>query len=595
MTMDAPSLLNPGEVFAGRYRIIKQLGQGGMGAIYMVEDIITTRQRALKLMHPNLISSSDARVRFEREVRVGARIQSEHIVEVFDAGVDPRGYPYLVMELLRGEELAAMIRRVGRLSSQDALPILAHVARALDRAHQQSIVHRDLKPENVFITQREDGSMHAKLLDFGIAKIVEDAQSGNTTQPAGTALYMAPEQTDRRGVSGVTDVWALGLMTFVMLTGRPYWTGQVVAQLFREILMEPLQSAEARAREYGVALPPGFDAWFFRCVEREPSRRFSSAGAAVQQFAALIGVEQVRAPTPTPGLVAAVGHIATEPMGPGAHRSSAGTDVGMEVRSSGTGTRPAPQSSAPKFLLGLVPVLAIGGAVGWYFTHPKPSEPPPAPAAADAAPKSADDEEKKTPPPPKEPVAPKNEFLSIKGTVSLQDHEVTCGEWLFVGKKPEAADSLPKVDGCTKGNEKMPVVNIAYEDAAAYCNLIEARLPTAPEWDSAVAGTDKRTFPWGKAWSKDNVAVDMGASAEPIEVGTSSSDQGPFGHHDLAGNVREFTATADPANPKKRLLRGSDVAHGESSFTKSASMWTRASGAAEAATRDSRVGFRCAK
>jgi serine/threonine protein kinase len=589
MTMDAPGMLSPGEVFAGRYRIIKSLGQGGMGAIYQVEDIITTRHRALKLMHPNLISSSDARVRFEREVRVGARIQSEHIVEVVDAGVDPRGFPFLVMELLRGEELAAMVRRVGRLQPHEALPILSQIGRALDRAHQQGIIHRDLKPENVFITQREDGTMHAKLLDFGIAKIIEDAQTGQTTQPAGTALYMAPEQTDRRGVSAVTDVWALGLMTYVLLVGRSYWNGDMVSQLFREILVDPMGSAEARARESGVMLPPGFDAWFFQCVEREPSRRLPSAGAAVQALATVLGMATGRAPTPAFTPVAPP--IATQPMGPGAHRSSAGTDVGVEVRS--TGTR-APASRVPMFALGLVPVLAIGGGIAWWITH---REDAPIVVNTDSgapSPGGEDHEPPKPKPKPAAPAAPKNEFLAIGSTgVSLQEHEVSCGEWTFVANKPEGA-TFPKIEACAKGNESMPVVNLPFEDASAYCNAIEARLPTAAEWDSAVKGTDARTFPWGKKWSKDDIAVDKGKDAEPIAVATSSADIGPYGHRDLAGNVREFTATPG-ASPEQRLLRGSDVAHGEMSFTKSASLYTRASGAAENATKDSRVGFRCAK
>src|SRR5258708_9645979 len=263
--------LRPGDSFAGRYKVIRLIRAGGMGAVYEVEDTSTRRRRALKLMHPSLVQSADSRMRFQREVFIGAELETEHIVEVLDAGLDQASQtPYLAMELLKGEELGDRLERVGRMNADEVCDILAQVSRALDKAHAKGIVHRDLKPENIYLTQREDGQLRAKILDFGIAKLVEGAQT-SATQAAGTPLYMAPEQTDKMGhVSPVTDVWALGLVAYRMLVGGSYWQGDSLQQLYRQILMDPITSPVQRAAEVGIGLPPSFDLWFLRCVARNP-------------------------------------------------------------------------------------------------------------------------------------------------------------------------------------------------------------------------------------------------------------------------------------------------------------------------------------
>jgi serine/threonine-protein kinase len=162
MSLDLQQL-RPGDAFAGRYKVLRLLRAGGMGAVYEVEDTATRRRRALKLMHPSLLTSSESRARFQREVFIGAELETEHIVEVIDAGIEPTSQvPYLTMELLKGEELGDRIERVGRLDPGEVCVVLAQVARALDKAHGKGIVHRDLKPENIFLTFREDGSVRAK-------------------------------------------------------------------------------------------------------------------------------------------------------------------------------------------------------------------------------------------------------------------------------------------------------------------------------------------------------------------------------------------------------------------------------------------------
>lgn len=306
----AASILAPmvqtGALIAERYRVTRLIGAGGMGFVYEAEDTVTRRRRALKLMHPTLARTAEFRARFSREVVVSADLETEHVVEVLDAGLDPASQiPYLAMELLRGEDLSDRLHREQRLGAEQAAAILRQVARGLDAAHRKGVVHRDLKPGNVFLAHVDGGAVRVKLLDFGIAKLIASATTC-ATQSAGTPLYMAPEQTEESlSVSPATDLWALGLMTYHMLVGAPYWKGDSLQQLYRQILVDPLPSPVERAAEQGVTLPTGFDAWFFRLVARNPEERCAEAGAAIDELIALSGLSGANlppiAPAPEPG------------------------------------------------------------------------------------------------------------------------------------------------------------------------------------------------------------------------------------------------------------------------------------------------------
>ncbi|NUP07385.1 MAG: SUMF1/EgtB/PvdO family nonheme iron enzyme [Polyangiaceae bacterium] len=295
--MADPTKLTAGAVFARDFKIVKPLREGGMGAVYVAEQISTGRQRALKLMAPELVGNPEIRERFIREAKVAANIESDHVVETVTAGVDEEtGAPYLVMELLRGEELADAAQRSGPLMVADVREIFSQIGHALEQAHAQGLVHRDLKPENIFLaaSKRRDVPFTAKILDFGIAKLVADGMQKTGTQPLGSPLFMSPEQTDRKGrICPATDVWALGLIAFYLLTGTWFWraaTDDSLPALLREVCVDPIPRASERARELGVegALPIGFDSWFARCVDRDIDNRFPDAGACVRAFAELV-------------------------------------------------------------------------------------------------------------------------------------------------------------------------------------------------------------------------------------------------------------------------------------------------------------------
>ncbi|MBL8717718.1 MAG: serine/threonine protein kinase [Myxococcales bacterium] len=304
--------VRPGTVFAERYYVVRPIKAGGMGAVFEVQHVRTHKPHALKVMHPDVVARKGAREKFEQEAYINARIQSQHVVDVTDAGVDePTGLPYIVMELLVGAELAAIVERERRVPAADLVPWLGQVARALDKAHAKGIIHRDLKPENIFVVRNEETGPTVKVLDFGIAKIVQGTTREGTDE-TGTPLYMAPEQTSKgQEIGPATDIWALGIVAYECLVGTPYWRAGSIAEFYRELLFEPLPPATRRAKEDGVELPSEFDAWFAKCCAREPAERFAAASEAVAALGAALSVpvetrlatgmlEPVRSPSPPP-------------------------------------------------------------------------------------------------------------------------------------------------------------------------------------------------------------------------------------------------------------------------------------------------------
>ena len=291
--------LEPGAEFAsGRYEIVRVLSAGGMGVVYEVLQRDTKRHRALKLMLPQLLLDDDMRARFTREGIVTAGIESEHLVEVFDVGIDQQTRaPFLVMELLRGEDLGARLTRGERTTPAEVLEIVAQLARALDKTHTAGVVHRDLKPENLFVTQRDDGSMRMRILDFGIAKLVErtGVARGKDTRSVGTPLYMAPEQMTGLAIDigPAADIYALGHIVFTLLVGSPYFRREAesadnVLGLMFKVSGGTVEPASFRAANVGVALPESFDAWFSKATKLDPTLRFASAGELLRALRSVL-------------------------------------------------------------------------------------------------------------------------------------------------------------------------------------------------------------------------------------------------------------------------------------------------------------------
>jgi serine/threonine-protein kinase len=282
-----------GTLINKRYRVEKMIGRGGMGTVYRVKHEYTDEQLALKLLHPALAENDSAVERFRTEARAPVRIQSEHVVRVVDADVceELGDVPYMVMELLNGRDLRTELKKRGALPAGEVVLYLKQVARALDKAHDKGIVHRDLKPANMHVVKRDDGTPLVKVLDFGIAKLTDDAAQELTMagQVFGTRWYMAPEQArgDLGKVGPCTDRWALGLIAYQLLTGRNYWTADGMAALVGQICYEPMQPPTQRAPHLG----PLFDMWFGSACNRDPEQRFPSSKAMVEELAKALGVD----------------------------------------------------------------------------------------------------------------------------------------------------------------------------------------------------------------------------------------------------------------------------------------------------------------
>jgi serine/threonine-protein kinase len=218
-----------------KYRIEQLIGRGGMGAVYRARDMRLDRLVALKVVRAELLGDSEARHRFRREAQIVARLQHPSIVAVFDYGTFPDGGAYLVMELVRGEDLRRVLQREGRLDPGEAMRILSAVCSAIEAAHREGVLHRDLKPENILLPA---GETVAKVLDFGVAKLVTDEphQPGNDASTVltaagmiiGTPAYMAPEQFRTTPADARTDVYSLGVIAYEMLSGElPFGRGSL--------------------------------------------------------------------------------------------------------------------------------------------------------------------------------------------------------------------------------------------------------------------------------------------------------------------------------------------------------------------------------
>jgi eukaryotic-like serine/threonine-protein kinase len=306
-------MLPEGSVFHGRYRVVRCIKAGGMGAVYEAVHLETRRRRALKVMLPSMVASAEMRERFKLEATVAADVESDHIVETFDAGVDQEtGAPFLVTELLRGEDLAALLLRRGRLPPDETVTLLGQAAKALDKTHAAGIVHRDLKPDNLFVVRRDDDPPRLKILDFGIAKVVAHAaQTDAASRTVGTPVYMALEQIKGTRLGPATDLYALGHIAYQLLVGEAYWSEELALE---EAIYPLLLRGGARAHRAG-----------------------RGAGAAAQEGGADAGVRGVVRPGhgggPGGALRASLGHDRGAGRGPGrggasSERGSASSERG---------------------------------------------------------------------------------------------------------------------------------------------------------------------------------------------------------------------------------------------------------------------------
>ena len=356
-----------GDVLAGKYRVERVLGVGGMGVVVAATHLDLGQRVALKFLLPNALQNAEAAARFLREARAAVKNDSEHVARVIDVGRLDNGAPYMVMEYLEGHDLGDHPKGAA-LPLEDAVDFVLQACEAMAVAHTMGIVHRDLKPANLFLAQRPDGSPIVKVLDFGISKVSEaDAPSSSLTQTSavmGSPLYMSPEQMrSARNADARSDIWALGTILYELLTGEPPFNGETLGEVFAAVM-----TAEPRPpRASRPDIPEGLEHALMRALEKDPARRYANIGefaATLDEFAprrSRVLVERVSAVLVRAGIPMSttVQPLATQAAAPRKQTTVASaTNTAWEDVPAGV-----PKSSRAPIIVG-ISVLALGGVVG---------------------------------------------------------------------------------------------------------------------------------------------------------------------------------------------------------------------------------------
>ena len=365
-----------GSIIADRYHVLRKLGEGGMGQVYLAEHVKMGRKSAVKVMNPGMVHDADAISRFNREASNASRINHPNVAAVYDFGETGEGLIYLAMEFVEGPSLTKVIEQMGALPPQRAADITRQAGEALTIAHDMGIVHRDLKPDNIMIAKSRDGTDLVKVVDFGIAKAANNEAQKVTKMGlvVGTPEYMSPEQLAGDKLDGRSDIYSLALVAFNMLTGTlPFPSDSAQEAMIMRLTDKPKTLAEMKP---GIPWPADVQAVMDKALEREAPKRYQSASEFGRALYA--AVEKM------PQTVAA--EMGTQVIGSAAAAVPATRVAGAGDKAVAAHT-PAGKSKVPLFG-GIAAAVVVLGGGGWYVMHAK---------AGSAAPPSASGDSTKAP------------------------------------------------------------------------------------------------------------------------------------------------------------------------------------------------------
>ncbi len=361
-----PNQLTAGLMVTPKLRLVRPLGAGGMGSVWLAEHLALHTQVVVKFIADELADNSEAIARFEREAAAASQVKSPHVVQMLDHGVMEDGIPFIVMELLEGQDLAGRLEAHGRMPVREVSAVVTQLSRALVRAHESGIVHRDIKPQNIFLCDAGDGDLFVKLLDFGIAKGADVQRLDGDTKTGslvGSPYYMSPEQLlGSKDIDHRTDLWSVGVVAFEAMTGIKPFDAETVGGLALKIHNEPLPKPST----LNANIPAAVDEWFGRACARDAKDRFQNAKemadaltvAATGQVPAMA----ISAPSSAPPSLdaMALARTAVDPMPSvppvSAHDARVLTYGGVAT------TKPPPGRSRALVVAGLI-ALGIGGGL----------------------------------------------------------------------------------------------------------------------------------------------------------------------------------------------------------------------------------------
>ena len=370
-----------GDVLAGKFRIERVLGVGGMGMVVSAMHLHLDERVAIKFLLPEALTNAEAVARFGREARAAVKIKSEHVARVTDVGALETGAPYMVMELLRGQDLSQLLHDHGALAVPVAVQYVLQACEALAEAHAIGIVHRDLKPANLFLTTRADGSPCIKVLDFGISKVANKSGSGSdmgmtrTQSIMGSPLYMSPEQmASARDVDQRADIWAVGCVLYELVTGRVPFEAETMPQLCTLILHQDPPSP----RSIRADVPDALDHAILRCLRKDRNQRYANVATLAADLAGFSPDAGPRSAERISRVLSSSGMSSTALASSNMSALTAGSATGAAWGN----TQTSRGSRAVRYGLVGVAAAAVIGLLVWKATSGHPAATPDVSAAA---------------------------------------------------------------------------------------------------------------------------------------------------------------------------------------------------------------------